>query len=199
MLISVLNYKGGQGKSLWSAILADWADAAELLDLDPRQGDSSTWAEDAGRPARQVWAKDAPGALKAAAAENRWFVADCPPHEGVETRAALEHSHLVVIPLRPAGSQDARAWGRIQAALTEARQVNPGLKAAVVLNESRATAVARDFAEMLKEWHQPRNGQAVLGAVPLRVALAEAFAAGRVPRDEAVEAVLAKLSKFCKQ
>jgi len=38
MLASSVNFKGGQGKSLWSAVLADWLDA-EILDLDPRQGD----------------------------------------------------------------------------------------------------------------------------------------------------------------
>ena len=48
MLISVINYKGGQGKSTWAAILADWANA-DLIDLDLNNGDTWAWAKKAER------------------------------------------------------------------------------------------------------------------------------------------------------
>ncbi len=195
MLASSVNFKGGQGKSLWSAVLADWLDA-EILDLDPRQGDSHSWAQKAGRKSRLIW-KDAEKALHQAAVDpGLWFVADCPPHEGEETRAALRHSHLVLIPVVPSGAQDARAWGRMVDAIREARIENPGLKVAAVLNANRQTALAKEFVAMLQQWHAPKEGRAVVGVVPQRVGLSEAFGAGTVPTDPAVVAVLGKLQVF---
>lgn len=198
MLVSSINFKGGQGKSLWAAILADWlGPRTEIIDLDPRQGDAHAWAEKAGRPSRIVWT-DAAKILLQASASDTWFVADCPPHEGEETRSALQHSHLILIPVVPSGAQDARAWGRMQDAIADARSLNPGLKAAVVLNSARQTALTREFIEMLQVWHKPKLGQAVLGAVPQRVALSESFGAGSVPADPAVASVLKKFGAFAK-
>ena len=198
MLISSVNFKGGQGKSLWAAILAGWLDA-ELLDLDPRQGDAHDWAEKAGRKSRLIWTDYATVLRQASIDPKNWFVADCPPHEGEETRAALRYSHLVVVPVVPSGAQDARAWGRMTSALAEAKLENPGLKVAAVLNANRQTALAKEFLVMLKEWHQPKVGQAVLGVVPQRVALAEAFGAGEIPKEPSIDAVLSKLKLFAKQ
>jgi cellulose biosynthesis protein BcsQ len=197
VLASSINYKGGQGKSLWSVILADWLDA-EILDLDPRQGDAHAWAEKAGRKSQLVW-KNSEKLLRQASADPSWFVADCPPHEGEETRAVLQHSHLVLIPVVPSGAQDARAWGRMQDAIRDARQENPGLKAAAILNASRQTGVSRAFVEMLAAWHAPSEGRAVLGVVPQRVGLAEAFGAGAVPTDPAIVTALNKLIAFAEK
>jgi cellulose biosynthesis protein BcsQ len=197
MLVSSVNFKGGQGKSLWAAILADWLGKdVEILDLDPKQGDAHAWAEKAGRPSRLVWTVEISQTLRDAAASRSWFVADCPPHEGEETRFALQLSAMAIIPVVPAGAQDARAWGRMQDALQDARSVNPGLKAAAILNGSRQTALSREFVAMLEGWHAPKEGRAVLGVVPQRVHLSEAFGAGAVPKDEAVTAVLTKLRRY---
>lgn len=200
MLLSSINFKGGQGKSLWTAILAAWlGEGIEILDLDPRQGDAHAWAQKAGRPSRLIWSKDLDKALREAAKSPEWFVADCPPHEGEETRLALELSSLVLIPVVPAGSQDARAWGRMQDAIQDARVVNPGLKVAAILNAARQTALSKEFASMLQAWHAPKEGRAVLGVVPQRVALAEAFGAGAAPKDESVSQILNKLQRFAAQ
>lgn len=195
MLASSVNFKGGQGKSLWSVILADWL-GAEILDLDPRQGDSHFWAQKAGRKSRLIW-KDSDRILQQAAADPKsWFVADCPPHEGEETRAVLQHSHLILVPVMPSGAQDARAWGRMQDALADARLGNPGVKVAAVLNASRQTGVSKGFVEMLLAWHSPKEGRAVLGVVPQRVGLSEAFGVGMVPTDPTITTVLNKLKAF---
>lgn len=200
MLLSSINFKGGQGKSLWTAILASWlGDETEILDLDPKQGDAYDWAMKAQRPARLLWPKDLAGALREAAKSPEWVVADCPPHEGEETRLALELSAMVVIPVVPAGAQDARAWGRMQDAIQDARAFNPGLKVAAVLNAARQTAISKEFIKMLQEWHSPKEGRAVLGVVPQRVALSEAFGAGQPPKDESVDAILNKLQRFAAQ
>lgn len=197
MIISSVNFKGGQGKSLWAAILAAWlGPKVEILDLDPRQGDAHAWAEKAARPSRLVWPHNLVQALREAAKSTDWYVADCPPHEGEESRLALELSAMAVVPVVPAGAQDARAWGRMQDAIKDTRALNPGLKAAAILNGARHTAISREFLELLQAWHSPRQGRAVVGAVPQHVALAEAFGAGLVPKDEAVTDVLLRLRRF---
>lgn len=200
MLLSSINFKGGQGKSLWTAILAAWlGDDVEILDLDPRQGDAHTWAEKAGRPSRLVKPPYFSRVLSEAASSPDWSVVDCPPHEGEETRLALELSALVVIPVIPAGAQDARAWGRMRDAIQDARAVNPGLKAAAILNAVRNTALSKEFVIMLQAWHAPKEGRAVIGTVPLRVALSEAFGAGEIPKHDSVSLVLNKLQRFAAQ
>lgn len=197
MLISSINFKGGQGKSLWAAILAAWLGReVEILDLDPKQGDAHAWAEKAGRSSRLIWPRELAQVLHEAATSANWFVADCPPHEGEESRLVLELSAMAVIPVVPAGAQDARAWGRMQDAVNDARALNSGLKAAAILNGTRHTAISREFLDLLQSWHAPKQGRAVVGAVPQRVALAEAFGAGLVPKDETVTAVLLKLRRF---
>jgi hypothetical protein len=81
-------------------------------------------------------------------------------------------------------------------AIREARIENPGLKVAAVLNANRQTALAKEFVAMLQQWHAPKEGRAVVGVVPQRVGLSEAFGAGTVPTDPAVVAVLGKLQVF---
>lgn len=197
MLMASANFKGGQGKSTWAAILATWlGDQVEILDLDFGQGDSLAWAKRAGRPARLVRPEDCVSVLKEAAVSPDWFVVDCPPHERRETRLALEVAAMVVIPVVPGGIQDASAWGRMRDAITEARRANPGLKAAAVLNATRPTGISREFLTMLQEWHAPKQGFAVMGAVPQHVAMAEAYGEGRAPSGPSIEAVLAKLETF---
>jgi cellulose biosynthesis protein BcsQ len=197
MLISSINFKGGQGKSLWAAILAHWlGPTAEILDLDYNQGDAYAWAGKANRPARLVKPTDLVVTLHDAAQAEQWFVADCPPHEGKETRYALELSAMVLVPVVPGGPHDFRGWGRMRSAIRDAKVLNPGLKAATVLNASRRTSISREFYDQLTAWHAPKEGRAVLGIVPLRVAMAEALGVGDVPTDESVTAVLAKLRRF---
>jgi cellulose biosynthesis protein BcsQ len=195
MLISVANPKGGQGKSTWSAILSAWADA-DLLDLDTTNGDTHAWAKKAGRSCRLVQDGVASVLKQAASDPDRWFVADCPPHDFLETRTALQVSQVVVVPLVPGGAQEARAWGRMQDALTQARVTNHGMKAAVVVNSVRQTVMAREIVAMLQAWHAPAAGCAVLGVVPQRVSIAEAFGAGQVPDEPEIKAVLQKLRAF---
>jgi hypothetical protein len=84
----------------------------------------------------------------------------------------------------------------MQDTINDARILNTGLKAAAILNGTRNTAISREFLDMLLAWHAPKQGRAILGSVPQHVALAEAFGAGLVPKDETVDAVLSKLRRF---
>ena len=64
------------------------------------------------------------------------------------------------------------------------------------MERAMQTALAKEFVAMLQQWHAPKEGRAVVGVVPQRVGLSEAFGAGTVPTDPAVVAVLGKLQVF---
>lgn len=181
MILACANVKGGQGKSTWAANLAAHL-KAPLLDLDPSQGDSHAWAEAARHPSRLVWPEEFWPVMEAAAQESTWSIADCPPLEGEATRGALGLARIALVPVTPSGSQDARAWGRMISLVEEVRQgPNPQLKVAVVLNALRPrTAWSDDFQALVREYHDPNKGQWFLGSVNQRVAVADAFAEGRM-------------------
>ena len=177
MLVAVANTKGGQGKTTWACALAGWIDA-ELLDLDPQQGDALGWAEASGRVVRAVWPDEALGVLEECSGGKAWHVADCPPHEGEAMRAALAYARAVLIPVGP-GPQDARGWGRMQTLIEDARQANPGLRVGLVLNGARSrVALHEDVLGMLREAHRPKDGVWFCGVAGLRQAVAEAYAKG---------------------
>lgn len=205
MLLAVANVKGGQGKSTWASTLAAWLEG-ELLDLDPSQGDSYGWAEAAGHSTRLVWPEDLWATLEEAAADHNWHIADCPPLEGEATRGALALARVVVVPVVPSGAPEARAWGRMLGLIEEARKgPNPSLKAAALLNAVRPRlALVDDFIKLMKDFHHPSESQWFLGVAAQRVAVADAFAAGRMPfhgsGPEAQEfvAILEKIGKIVK-
>lgn len=181
MLVAVANTKGGQGKTTWSCALAGWLEA-ELLDLDPQQGDSISWGEMAGHPVRVVWPEESLDALEACSKDKIWHVADCPPHEGEAMRAALAYAQAVLVPVGP-GPQDARGWGRMQELLQEAKEgPNPALRVGLVLNGLRPRiALHEAVAKMLRDAHKPSEGVWFLGVAGLRQAVAEAYATGAHP------------------
>ena len=199
-LVAVANVKGGQGKSTWSAILKTLLNGSgTLLDLDPQQGDAHSWAESAKVTSHLVWPEILYEELEAAASDNLWWhVADCPPNEGEATRAALALASIVFVPLVPGGAQDAQAWGRMSALLEEAWKVNPDMEAAVLLNAVRPTALSRDFRGVMEAWHTPNDGRTFLGIVPMRVAIAEAIAKGKVPNDPTISQALKRFDKVLK-
>jgi len=197
MILATANFKGGQGKSMWAAILATWlGDQVEILDLDYRQGDSVSWAKRAGRPSSLVRPENYAQILKNAAASEDWFVVDCPPAEEPQTILVLRLAALLVVPVLPAGIQDATAWGRMRDVIRDAQVVNPGLKIASILNGARRTTMSIQFTSLLKAWHSPKDGRAFMGSVPQRVAFADSYGAGKAPNDSSIDDVLAMLEKF---
>lgn len=180
MILACANVKGGQGKSTWASNLAVYL-SAPILDLDPSQGDAHAWAESAGHPSHLVWPEEFWPMMEGAALEPTWSIADCPPLEGEATRGALGFARIVLVPVTPTGSQDARAWGRMVSLIEEVRQgPNPRLKVAVVLNALRPrTTWSDDFLSLVRKYHDPNNGQWFLGTVHQRVAVADAFAEGK--------------------
>lgn len=200
MLVTVANTKGGQGKTTWACALAGWLEA-ELLDLDPQQGDSLGWAEAAGHPVRAVWPDESLEVLETCSRDKVWHVADCPPHEGESMRAALAFAHGVLVPVGP-GPQDARGWGRMQTLIEDARQANPSLRVGLVLNGARPrVALHEEVARMLQDANRPMEGIWFLGVAGLRQAVAESYGQGRHPflaPGQAGEEFSTILGKFAK-
>ena len=178
MLVSVANTKGGQGKTPWARELAGFLEA-ELLDLNPENGDVYAWAQLAKHPARLVYEHDLAPVLQEAAAAKKIFVADCPPWDGQETRMALACSVAVLVPVSPS-PQGLRGLGRMEDLLEEARsQVNPHLKAGIIGSGKRhGVSFNLGWEKALAEAHHPKKGTHFLGVMPQRQAFLDSFAMG---------------------
>lgn len=177
MLYSIVNLKGGQGKTLWSAQLAPYFEA-NLLDLNPENGDAAFWAQLGGYPCREVHAAEVGAVLQEAAASKITHVADCPPWEGPETRSALAFSQAVLVPVGPA-PQDVRGLVRLMDLVHQAKEkANPSLRVGILGTGQIPCAFAEAWEEALKSHHHPRQGVHFLGSVPRRQDLLTAFGAG---------------------
>lgn len=175
-LVSVVNTKGGQGKTTWACTLAAYLEA-ELLDANPENGDAEAWAKLAGHPCRFIY-PDHLEELEAAAAAKDWAVVDCPPWDGKETRAALALSRAALVPVA-SGYQDLRGLARMVKLAREAKEkANPGLRISIIGNGRRAVAFSDTWETALQSYHHPKQGFHYLGSIPQRQAIIDAFGAG---------------------
>jgi chromosome partitioning protein len=181
-IISVLNQKGGVGKTTLTVHLATaLARAGErvlLVDADP-QGSALDWsAARAGDPLFPVAGlpkaslhKDLP----ALAANYSAVLIDGPPRVYDVARSAIMASDLVLIPVQPS-PYDVWAAKEIVDLLAEASHFKPALKSAFVVNRKIAnTAIGRDVADALAEYPVP----VLAAAVCQRVSFAESAARGQ--------------------
>ncbi|MFO0851854.1 MAG: ParA family partition ATPase [Gemmataceae bacterium] len=180
-VISVLNQKGGVGKTTLTVHLATaLARAGEkvlLVDADP-QGSALDWsAARRGEPLFPV--AGLPKAslhkeLPALAANYAYALIDGPPRVYDVARSAILASDLVLIPVQPS-PYDVWAAREIVDLLGEATVFKPGLKAAFVVNRRIVnTAIGRDVAEALAEYPVP----VLEASVSQRVLFAESAAQG---------------------
>jgi cellulose biosynthesis protein BcsQ len=182
-LIACANVKGGQGKSTWAVILASVMEAG-LLDGDSAQGDSCDWGNRSGFvPVERVWPEEVVDRMVQASEDSRWWVADCPPGEGVALRAALGAATAILIPVG-CGTNDIRGWGRMSAVLAEVRkELSPLVRVGVVLNGVRSGCRTHEEAEEFFQQtvHDPKGLTWFLGTVGLRQAIPDAIRDGRSP------------------
>jgi chromosome partitioning protein len=150
MVISIINQKGGVGKTTTAiniaAALAEAGHAGLLIDLDTTQ--QSLMRQTAGFEnhvptweALPCTAGALPRELKkwraSARADSGFVLLDCPPTLGAEAAAALKCADVALVPLQPE-LPALEGLASLQATLEAARTVNPRLKARLLITMSDA-------------------------------------------------------------
>ena len=203
-IIAVANLKGGVGKSTiavnLACALADNAQRILIVDADS-QGTSSFWdsqgklpVETKGMPlddrtastgwlARLIFDKDANDRARV----RRWkrslkssfaayVVVDCPPHEGLATRAALAVADLVIMPVTASAADLVATASAIElVGKARARRKDKGPRCLLVPSRvDRTTSTGRQIESVLKQFGQP-----LAPALCQRVAFADSIAFGQ--------------------
>ena len=162
MIISLLNQKGGVGKTTLAVHLADALSKRGLrlmlIDADP-QGSALDWAalrddKDAfpvvGLPKATLHKE-----LPKLAANYDLLIVDGAPRVYDVARSAILASDIVLIPVQPS-PYDVWAAKEIVDLLVEVREFKESLKRAFVINRKIVnTAIGRDVTEALAEYELP--------------------------------------------
>lgn len=161
-VIAVINQKGGAGKTTLSmnlaAGLARRGDTV-VIDLDP-QGSSRQWAS-MGSAAFPATVKQITGNWDARTLHQnyrayRHMVLDCPP--SLDSHASLQALRACDVALIPVLPSPIDLWAsmKLPKEIEEARKVNPGIKAYLVLNQLEpSSALSGAMHEALTEFGVP--------------------------------------------
>jgi chromosome partitioning protein len=139
-LVALVGNKGGAGKTTLCVNLATALSARAptvILDADPQRS-SLQWRELAESDSA-VTVLDAVDDVPAAVQDSRngyeYVVIDCPPSvHAAQTGQVLAACDLALIPVQPS-PLDIWATVHIEEKIDEARRVNPGLRALLVINQ----------------------------------------------------------------
>lgn len=188
MIISILNQKGGVGKTTLSISIAhelarrDSENEILVVDSDPQQS-SLSWSEvrEGKLPftvigfAKKSLHRDLPSIAK----NYRHVIIDGPPRVSELARSCIMAADLVLIPCTPS-PYDIWASAETVELLKEATVYKEKLKGVFTINRKIInTAIGRDVVDILKETEVP-----VLNShVSQRVIFAEAAASGKTVFD----------------
>ncbi len=179
-VLALVANKGGVGKTTLCLSLASTlsADASTVvLDADPQRS-SLQWRglSDRDEQALSVIdaADDAATAIGLARAEYDYVIVDCPAAvHGGQTARVLASCDLALIPVQPS-PLDIWATVQIEGKVAEARQVNPGLRAMLVINQLEPrTRLSRTIRQALAELGLPAARTAIRRRVAYRSAVLE--------------------------
>ncbi len=200
MIYSILNQKGGVGKTTLAVNLAacfarDGArDGARvlLLDADP-QGSSLDWA--AARetePLFTVLGLPRPTIhkeIKQLSKDYDYVFIDGPPRVTDLARSAIMAANMVLIPVQPS-PYDVWAADEVVQLIKEAQIYNENLKSAFVINRKITnTAIGRDVGDALSNYELP----VLKNAVSQRVTFAETAAEGKAVFEAADKRAAAEI------
>ncbi len=166
-VIAMVGNKGGAGKTTLAVNLACALNAVAptaILDADP-QGSALQWraiAETTDMPDVFASAHQMDTVLATRGEEYRHLIIDCPPAvDARQTLQALELSNLALIPVQPS-PLDLWATVHIDHAIERAREVNPRLRALLVINQLEPhTRLSRLVRQGLDELGLPAAETAV--------------------------------------
>ena len=209
MIYSVMNQKGGVGKTTLSlalaACLARTGARVLLIDADP-QGSALDWAAArAGDPLFSVVGFPRPSIHKEIGQIGQGYdhiIIDGPPRVTDLARSAIMAADCVVIPVQPS-PYDIWAAAEVVKLIDEARIYKENLKSVFVVNRKITnTAIGRDVAEALAAYPV----HVLQAAVTQRVIFAESAAQGQAvfeidptgPAAAEIEAVMAELMEYTK-
>lgn len=189
MIISLLNQKGGCGKTTLATHLA--GDLALpnrqvlLVDADP-QGSALDWSQRRvllGLPrrfgvvglSRETLHQEVPQIARHA----QHIVIDGPPRVTALARSAILASDLVVVPVQPS-PYDVWACSEIVSLITEAKIFKPSLRAAFVVNRRIVgTVIGRDVRTALEDYPV----RVLHSVVSQRVLFAECASSGQLATE----------------
>ncbi len=192
MIISVLNQKGGVGKTTLAVHiamgLARQGERILLVDADP-QGSALDWAAmrsiDAHFPVVGLPKPSLHRELPKLASDYSTIVIDGPPRVNDVARSAILASDLVLIPVQPS-PYDVWAAKEIIDLLHEASTFKEDVKSAFVINRKIVnTAIGRDVQEALADYHLP----VFQAQICQRVSFAESAADGQTVMEIAPESI----------
>lgn len=160
-IIALVGNKGGAGKTTLSVNLAAGLarqTTTAVVDADP-QGSAYQWSafyeSENTIPVYQA-TEDLNDMARQLLEQYQYVIFDCPPSvHAPQTKSVLEFGDTAVIPVQPS-PVDLWATIHIEEAVTSAREVNPALRALLVINQLEIrTTLSRLVREALSEISLP--------------------------------------------
>lgn len=197
MILSVLNQKGGVGKTTLAVHiatgLAQQGARVLLVDADP-QGSALDWSASRNGSAAPLFPviglpkKSLHREIPALARDYKYVVIDGPPRVNEVARSAILASDVVLIPVQPS-PYDVWAAKEIVDLLSEVTAFNDKVKSAFVINRKIVnTAIGRDVSEALSGYPIP----VFKAQISQRVPFAETAGSGQTVLEADPESLAAK-------
>lgn len=178
-IVALVGNKGGAGKTTLCVNLATAMSALAptvVLDADPQRS-SLQWRDLAERD-NAVTVVDAVddvrGAVQSARATHEHIVIDCPPSvHAVQTAEVLAVCEIALVPVQPS-PLDIWATVHIEDRVKQARRVNPGLRAVLIINQLEPwTLLSQQVRQGLAELRLPVARTAVRRRMAYRSSILE--------------------------